>query len=232
MNKFRIMIMSTVIAGKLFAQQPSVSNWVTLQTPLIYNSHWQSLHEVSYRTLGEAIKLNQLFVRSGVRYTFNPKWSSSLICDVVHSRVKPYDKNDLEFGDEIRITEEISHRYQAGTNYTIQHRLRIEERFFGETSLGDDYKALRFRYRLAAQKKLSDKWSLQLADEYLEQVLSGKWSYNSNRLSFSGFYSFAQNAHLEAIYYWIRFSERSQHVFALTLQNRILIKSKKNRNGS
>ncbi len=232
MNKFRIMIMSAVISGKLFAQQPSVSNWVTVQMPVIYNNHWQSLHELSYRTLGEAIKLNQLFVRSGVRYTFNPQWTSSLICDFVHSRVKPFDKSDLEFGDEIRITEEVSHRYPLGKAYTIQHRLRIEERFFGETSLGDDYTALRFRYRLAAQKKLSDKWSLQLADEYLEQALSGRWSYNSNRLSFSGFYSFAQNAHLEAIYYWIRFSERSQHVFALTLQNRILVKSKKKMHGS
>ena len=161
MRKIKIMFISTVIAGKSFSQQPSVSNWVTVQMPVIYSSHWQSLHELSYRTLGESVKLNQLFFRTGIRHTFNPKWSTSLICDLVHSRVKPYDKDDLEFGDEIRVTEELNHRYPVGKTFTLIHRLRIEERFFGETSLGHDYKALRFRYRLGALKKLSDKWDIQ-----------------------------------------------------------------------
>src|SRR5690242_13438277 len=148
MKKIITILMLASITGITFSQQPSTSNWVTVQTPVIFNSHWQSLHEISYRTLGEAVKLNQLFIRTGFRHIFNPKWSTSLICDLVHSRVKPYDKSDLEFGDEIRLTEEVNHRYPVGKKYTLLHRLRIEERFFGETSLGDDYKALRLRYRL------------------------------------------------------------------------------------
>jgi len=232
MKKIITILMLIGITGITFSQQPSTSNWFTVQMPVIYNSHWQSLHEISYRTLGEAVKLNQLFIRTGVRYTVNAKWNTSLICDLVHSRVKPYDKNDLEFGDEIRVTEELSHKYPIGKTFSLQHRLRVEERFFGETSLGNDYKALRLRYRLAAQKHLSSKWNLQLADEYLEQYLANHWMYNSNRLSFSGYYLFAQNAHLELTYYWIRFATKSQHVFSVSLQNRILVKSKKKVNGS
>src|SRR5512138_3209831 len=89
------MFIWATIAGKAFSQQPSTSNWITVQLPVVYNTHWQSLHEFSYRTLGEAVTLNQLFIRTGIRHTFNQKWSTSLICDLIHSRVKPYDKNDL-----------------------------------------------------------------------------------------------------------------------------------------
>jgi hypothetical protein len=232
MRKIVIMFTSTIIAGKSFLQQPGTSNWVTVQTPVIYNSHWQSLHELSFRTLGETFKLNQLFIRNGIRHTFNPKWSTSVICDFVHSSVRPYDKNDLEFGDEMRLTQEVSHRYPLGKTFTLQHRLRIEERFFGKTSLGHDYKAARFRYRLAALKKLADKWDIQLADEFLEQFLGNKFYYNSNRLSFSGYFRFATNAHIEATYYWIRFPSQSQHVFSIAFQNRILVKSKRKSNAS
>jgi hypothetical protein len=203
-----------------------------VQTPVIYNSNWQSLHELSYRTLGETFKLNQLFFRTGVRHTFNSKWNTSVICDVVHSRVKPYDKSDLEFGDEIRLTEEIRHRYPINKTYTLEHRLRVEERFFGETSLGNDYKALRLRYRLAAIKKLSGKWDIQLANEYLQQLLDENFKFSSNRLSFSGYFRYASNAHIEATYYWIKFPVQSQHVFSITFQNRIIVKHKKKTNAS
>lgn len=226
------MYISTIIAGKSFSQQPSTSNWITVQTPVIYNSHWQSLHEASYRTLGESLKLNQLFLRTGGRYTFNQKWSTSLVFDFVHSRVKPFDKNDLEFGDEIRIWQEANHRYPIGKNYFLQHRLRVEERFFGETSLGHDYKALRFRYRLAVLKKLSDKWDIQLANEYLRQLLDGSFKLNSNRLSFSGYFRFAPDAHIEATYYWAKYPLQSQHVFSVAFQNRIIVKHKKKSNAS
>ena len=232
MRKIKILLIGTAITGNLFAQQPKATNWVTLQSPIVFNDHWQTLHEVSYRTLGESFTLNQLFVRNGIRYSFNTRWSTSLLCDLVHSRVKPADKNDLEFGDEIRLTEELIHRHPVGETFTFQHRIRIEERFFGETSLGDDYKALRLRYRLAAVKKLSPKWDLQLADEYFEQLIKSHLGFNSNRIAFSGFYRYAPNAHLEAVYYWIRFPQRSQHVFGLTYQNRIQAKHKKKTNAS
>jgi hypothetical protein len=173
-----------------------------------------------------------LFIRTGVRYTYSPNWSTSLFCDLVHSRVKPYDKNDLEFGDEIRLTEEVNHKYPIGKMYTMLHRLRVEERFFGETSLGHDYKALRFRYRLAALKKLSDKWDIQLADEYLEQLLGSNLKYNSNRLSLTGYFRYAKNAHIETTYYWIKFPTYSQHVFSVALQNRVIVKHKKKINAS
>lgn len=232
MRKIIAMFVCATITGKIFSQQPSTSNWVTVQLPVVYNTHCQSLHELSYRSLGETVTLNQLFIRTGIRRTFNPKWSASLICDLIHSRVKPYDKDDLEFGDEIRLTEEINHRYPVERTYMLQHRLRVEERFFGETSLGQDYKALRFRYRLAALKKLSDKWDIQLANEFLEQFLSDRFNFNSNRLSFSSYFRFARNAHLEATYYWIKFQAQSQHVFSIAFQNRIIVKNKKKINAS
>jgi hypothetical protein len=144
--------------------------------------------------------------------------------------VKPFDKNDLEFGDETRLWQEVSHRYPVVKNYSLQHRLRVEERFFGETSLGHDYKALRFRYRLAVLKKLSDKWDIQLANEYLRQLLDGDFKFSSNRLSFSGYFRFATNAHIEATYYWIKFPLQSQHVFSVAFQNRIIVKHKRKSN--
>ena len=232
MRRVLIMFMSTVITVTSFSQQPSVTNWVTVQTPIVFNKKWQTLHEISYRTLGEILKLNQLFIRLGVRHTFNSKWTTGVACDFVHSRVKPYDKSDLEFGDEIRIWQEGIYRDPLGKGYFLQHRLRAEERFFGETSLGNDYKVLRLRYRLAAQKKISEKWDVQLANEYLEQYIANHWIFNSNRLSLGGYFRYAPNAHFEATYYWIRFAQQSQHVFSIAFQNRFVVKSKKKTYGS
>lgn len=227
MRKYFLMFYTVTIAGKMIAQQPPTSHWVTVQTPVVFNSHWQMLNEASYRTLGEKVVLNQLFLRMGTRYTFNPKWNVAASLDYVHARVKPYDKDDLEFGNELRPWQEVIHRYPVSKNLFMHHRFRLEERFFQITSLNEDYKALRFRYRLALLKKISPKWDLQIAEEYLEQLLLSKLMFNQNRLSFSGFFRYGKNAHLEATYYWVKYSKTSQHVFSIAFQNRFIVKSKK-----
>ena len=215
------------IANNMFAQQPATSHWFTLQSPFVINNNWQVSQEISYRTLGESIKLNQLFIRISNRYIINQKWHVALNTDYVHSKVRPYDKKDLEFGNEFRISQELGYRYTMKRSFIMSHRFRLEERFFGITTLNDDYRALRFRYRLGIIKNLSSKWDLQLTDEAFAQMLENQLSYNQNRVSFGGIFRYAANAHVEASYAFVKYSDRSQHVFSLAFQNRIILKSKK-----
>lgn len=231
MKRITVIIILCMCGNKIFSQQPSTSHWTTIQSPVMINTHWQTITEASYRTLGESVKLNQLFLRAGARYNFNPKWNVSLSMDYVHSRVKPFDKDDLEFGNELRIWQEVNHRTPLKKSYTLHHRFRIEERFFGITSQNQDYRALRGRYRIGAVKKIATKWDLQLIEEYVEQLLDRRISFNQNRLALSGFFRYSTNAHLEAAYYWVKYAKSTQHVFSLTFQNRILVKSKKKVNG-
>lgn len=208
------------------AQQPSTSHWFYVQLPVVFNDHWQWWNEACYRTYGETLRLNQYFIRTGVRYTFNDHWNAAASFDEFFSKVS-VRKEDHEFGKERRLWQEVNLQTPLKNNFSLQNRVRIEERFFDETSKAASYNALRLRYRLGASKKLSEKWSIQLSEEFLEQVSHDRLGFNLNRVSFGGTYQFQSSSQLQGVYYWSRSSVLSQHIFSLAFQKKIFVHLKK-----
>lgn len=143
------------------AQVPHTTQWLSIQLPVVFNKHWQWLNEASYRTLGENISMNQLFLRTGTRYTFNKKWNAASCYDHIYTRVYP-DKNEHDFGKESRLWQEVNYEEPLTNKFSLQNRIRIEERFFEKTKLRDAFNAFRFRYRLGVEKEITEKLSVQL----------------------------------------------------------------------
>lgn len=226
MRKFFLIMILGLSINNLKGQASSTTHWFNVQLPVVFNQHWQWLNEVSYRTLGESFSMNQLFLRNGVRYTINQNWNVGASADFVFTRIAP-DKSEHHFGEESRLWEEVNYQVPLKKQFSLQNRLRIEERFFDATIRKDAYRAIRFRYRLNAAKEISDKWSIQVADEILEQLQDGSLHFNQNRVSVSGIYQFQTASQMQATYYWAKLPAGSQHIFALIFQKKIIVHHKK-----
>ena len=137
-------------------------------------------------------------------------------------------KEDHEFGKEKRLWQEINFQIPLKNNFFLQNRFRVEESFLIETSKAASYHAFRFRYRLAAMKKLSEKWSIQVSRGILEQLSHDKIGFNLNRVSLSGTYQFRSTVPIAGRSI-IGQNHRciSQHIFSMVFQKKILVHLKK-----
>jgi Protein of unknown function (DUF2490) len=226
MKKTLLLMVTGLVIRNAMAQQPSTTHWFGVQLPVAFNNHWQWWNEACYRTYGETIRLNQFFMRTGARYSFNENWSITACADKFFTKVTAR-KEDHEFGKETRFWQELNFQFPLKNNFIIQNRFRIEERFLEGTSKAESYHAFRFRYRLATMKKLSEKWSVQLGEEFLEQIAHDKIGFNLNRVSLSGIYQFRSTTQLQGIYYWSKSAVMSQHIFSIVFQKKILFHPKK-----
>lgn len=222
----RLLISQLIFSAAILnAQQPKLTNWITVQAPIVLNNKWQLLTEASYRTVGESFVLNQLFLRTGFRHTINAVWNVAAATDYVHSKIKP-DKANHEYGNEFRIWQEVTNRTTLKKNWSWLNRFRIEERFYQTTSVQNAFTGYRLRYRMGVLKTISPKWDVMLADEYLRQFQKGDFVFNQNRIQLATYYRFAKTAHFQFDYYLIKFPRQYQHVFSLIFQKRILVKKK------
>jgi Protein of unknown function (DUF2490) len=133
-----------------------------------------------------------------------------------------FSKSDPEFGREFRLWQEALQEKKWTGKYSIQNRVRVEERFFSATSTNDAYTSLRFRYRLGLIRMINEKWKIQLADEYMEQLVSRRFSFQQNRASLSCAYIFGYLSQVQAGYVWSELSKSAQHFFTLSFQKTIV----------
>ena len=101
-------------------------------------------------------------------------------------------------------------------------RFRTEERFFATTSKKDKNFALRLRYRMAVVQTLSDKWKIQLANEYMRQVAGGEFTFQQNRLGAAATYSVNSTTQLQAGYIWSKLARVTQHFITCTFTKTII----------
>lgn len=226
MRKIIFWILVGFVSKPAGAQQPATTHWITLQMPVVLNKHWQWLNEISYRTLGESFSLNQLFLRTGARYTFNEKWNVAGSSDLVFIRVYPQNA-EKDFGKEYRLWQEVNFMQPIKNNFLLQNRLRIEEKYFTETKRMPAYHALRLRYRLALIKKISEKWSVQMYEEYMQQLTGNEFRFSQNRVYIGGACQFQPDLLLQFSYCWSKLSPWSQHIFAIVFQKRISANAKR-----
>lgn len=222
-----LLIIAIFTTTMLNAQGPVSTNWFTVQLPVVFNNHWQWNNEFSYRTLGERAAMNQLFLRTGARYRFNEKWSVSGTAELVYTRLSPVKTED-RFGRESRLVQEANLQLPLKNKYSFINRLRIEERMFSETPKRAAFNAVRFRYRTGFEKRISGQWSLQLTDELMEQLQSGKIGFNQNRASLAAICELPSNMRLQGAYIWAKSSVFSQHIFSIVFQKRIMTHARRN----
>jgi Protein of unknown function (DUF2490) len=209
------------------AQQPATGHWLTLQVPVQLSGKWQWHNDAGYRTLGNQAAAQQYFYRTGIRYFLNKQLSAAAGTAFFFTRTT-YSKSNGEFGREFRLWQEVNWQLPLTKKLQLHNRIRIEQRFFEATKNNSTYTAFRLRYRLAAIQAMSTKWSIQLADEYIQQARSNQFKFNQNRLSATAVYQANSNVQLQGGYMWLLWPSSSQHIIQLTVLQKISLNANGN----
>jgi len=219
MKKERLLLFFTaglIFPAKLtFAQKSNTLMWSTVQFPVFVSKKWQVHNDISFRFITSSGVAYQYTFRSGVRKIINDKWNVASGAALFFTRTS-FEKSNHEFGSEFRLWQEVVNENKLTEKLSLLNRVRFDERFFASTSEKDAFFAMRFRYRLAFIQTISEKWKLQLADEYMEQLSGGVISFQQNRLGITGIYVFNSSAQFHTGYIWSKLSVSNQHFITCT----------------
>lgn len=153
--------------------------WLSVNVPF-RKGNWEWHNDAGYRNELNSFTTQQFLYRTGVRYYFSEKVSSTLGYAFFDSKVQGSITN--EFGPENRIWQELNYQQKLGAGWGWIHRVRAEERWFSKTSVGESFFGFRPRYRLAFQKKINNQIDVQLYDELMYQYQLVNWVFNQNRV--------------------------------------------------
>lgn len=198
-----------------FGQQSKTIVWNSLQFPVQFSTKWQLHNDVSYRTMRISGSAYQYTFRTGIRRFINDKWNVATGVAFFFTRTS-FDKANHEFGREFRLWQEVVKENKIKKTLSLFNRVRTEERFFAASSNKNASFAIRFRYRLAIVQTLSDKWKIQLANEYMQQLSVGEFKFQQNRLGAITIYAVNTTTQLQAGYIWSKLSGTTQHFVICT----------------
>lgn len=210
-------IISILVAEVASGQQPASTVWLALRVPVTINNKWQVINDAGYRTMGYSTSAWQYLYRTGIKYFISNEWSVAAGIAFFYTRTS-VEKLNHEFGKEFRLWQELNYKHDFKGRFTLQNRFRTEERFFAATKTKKEYNAFRLRYRISGTQKLSDKWSLQAGDEYMEQEAAGNFSFNQNRLMFYAIYDANATTQFQGGYMWSLLPSSSLHILTISLQ--------------
>ncbi|MBC7745895.1 MAG: DUF2490 domain-containing protein [Flavobacterium sp.] len=145
-----IIIASILFANSAYAQKSDVGNWFSYFGNQKINKKWNWHNEVQYRNYNFIGDINQLLIRTGIGYNLSENNDNILLgygFIQSHNYTTTGGKN---VKNEHRIFQQFITKSNI-QNFYVQHRYRVEERFFT-----DDYK-LRLRYFLSVNKPLNKK---------------------------------------------------------------------------
>jgi hypothetical protein len=191
--------------------------WLTAQLPVDFSKRLQWHNDLSYKSGGITLKAYQRFYRTGLRYRISDNWNTAAGVAFVSTQAVG-DKDDDEFGREFRFWEELIYQTSITKKWSFQNRFRPEERFLRATSQKPAYKILNLTDRISFTKALSEKWDLQMADEFFEQVIDKEFVFNQNRLMGIGIYNISEGLQVQGAYIWVARKTFSQHILQFTIR--------------
>jgi Protein of unknown function (DUF2490) len=199
----------------IFAQQNNSLMWNTIQVPFQISKKWQIHNDISHRFLISSGTSYQYTIRTGIRRIFNKKWNAASGVALFYTRTS-MEKANHEFGREFRLWQEVVNEKKINKELNLVYRLRLDERFFAATSARKAIYATRFRFRIALIQTLSEKWKLQIANEYMQQLSHKTFSFQQNRLGAAGIYVFNGSTQLQAGYMWSKLPTSTLHYVTCT----------------
>jgi hypothetical protein len=208
-------------AKNLLAQVPSTASWFSFQFRL-NKAKWELINDGGYRTIGMSASCYAYYYRNGLRYKLNDNWSVAVGSAFFFTR-SSYQKSNHEFGKEFRLWQEVSFREPFRKTLAVNNLFRIEERCFTRVNNKPGYFGFRLRERLTISKMLSEKWNLELGDEYFRMLSDNKFKFNSNRILLFATYTMKKETQLQGGYIWLKLPAASQHVFTINFQKSITL---------
>jgi len=168
---FPVVLLAQTVKEKEVNQQ--FQTWVSLNTVTKFNSHWGVVADVHLRTNDFFQDNNFFFLRGGISYIPNSKFSFT--GGYAHMWLAPRNPTWSTFSDENRIYQQVQMNTKSG-NVSIVQRLRNEQRWqeiiINDVATGENKFSNRVRYLISTtipvfkNKKAP---SLVLSDELLVQ---------------------------------------------------------------
>jgi hypothetical protein len=199
------------------AQPKGASFWLTAQLPVDLSPRWQWHNDLLYKSNGVTLKTYQRWYRTGIRYRISDKVNVAGGIGFLSTQGST-NKNDDEFGREVRMWEELIYQNPLKNEWSFQNRIRVEERFLHETATKPSSRILQMSDRVSFTKTLSEKWGLQFADEFFEQVINKEFVFSQNRLLGVGIYNISKNLQVQGAYIWVLRKTFTQHVLQVTIR--------------
>lgn len=137
------------VANSAMGQTDKLGNWFIYfgNQPINKKINWHN--EVQYRNYNLIGNTNQVLLRTGIGYNLTAN-NNNVLIGYAFIESHPYlpNSNEKKVVNEHRIFQQYIYRHSVG-NIFLQHRARVEERFFE-----NDY-ATRLRYFLSANIPLN-----------------------------------------------------------------------------
>lgn len=221
---WNIFLLFLFVSPSVKAQRPHTGGWFSAQFPVSISAKWQWSNDVGYRTLGMSTAASQFLYRTGIRYSKNERLTVAAGGAFFSTRTS-YDKRNHEFGSELRLWQEINCQVNL-KQVNWLNRFRTEQRFFTETMQRKAYSAMRFRIKTSFLKNISDKWSIQLADEYMQQIAHHKCLFDQNRIILSGIFKCSGSLQVQSGYMLLSWPSFQQHIILAGIQKTLLLHGK------
>lgn len=185
--------------------------WLSVNFP-VRKGNWEWHNDAGYRNELNTLTTQQFLYRTGVRYFFSEKMSSTLGYAFFDTKVQGVVS---EFGQENRIWQELNYQQKLGSGWSWLHRIRTEERWFSRTSVGESFLGFRPRYRFALQKKISNQLDVQLYDELMYQYQRMDWVFNQNRVGINVFIKTGKSAQFNVGYTYMTTAQSPLHLLLI-----------------
>jgi hypothetical protein len=135
------------------AEAQQAQSWFSINAPL-RKGDWEWHNDAGYRNELNKFTTQQFLFRTGIRHYFTDKISGAFGYAFFDTKVQGVEAT--EFGPENRLWQEFNGVIQLGKRNSFIHRIRTEERWFSQTSIGESFFGFRSRYRFAFQRKLNE----------------------------------------------------------------------------
>ncbi len=214
------------------AQTNELSGWAAWFHTQRFNKHWGMAFDGHLRSSHHADYLKTVLLRPSVNYYFGNK---NVALGYAYIGASARNGDIKTFRPENRLFEQLTIVQQAGLNSQVTHRLRLEQRFLGETATQQSVFSQRFRYFARgvipfnkSQQPFSEGNYLALQNEIFVNVQNkdkvNKHFFDQNRAFVGIGHRFSKMVDLEAGYLNVYIKQPASytinHVAQVTLYTR------------
>lgn len=139
-----LVFIQLLMVGIASAQTNELTGWGAWFHTQKFSDHWGAAFDGQFRSAHHAAYLRNTLLRPSASYYFNKSHRVDLGYAYIATNGRSGDTKT--FRPEHRIFQQFIYTHKAGTNTSVMHRFRLEQRFLGQTATQPDIFAQRFRY--------------------------------------------------------------------------------------
>ena len=185
----RLIISALCLVGVLTVDAQSnfnkhISWWPAYYLKYSINNKWALNADIQARNFANEPVLGLMAVRTGIHYLVSKQWSVGMGGAWFHQQQFTANKQK-SVTDEVRLWEELRNDVKLN-KWQLINQFRTEQRHL----INQDGMAFRFRYRLAAEYGICEKWKAMIGNELMWQSSKERKDWDQYRVWLGGEYAF------------------------------------------